>query len=135
MGVTTTMSDCAKEPPRTSLREFKNVRQEPGCRRRWFEATDLELIVWYDSAGIRTGFQLIYWLPDGERALTWRDSAGFKNCSVDTGDASPLKNLSPTLQADGAVPWSFLEELFRQRAESLESDLHEYVQTRLLARG
>ena len=135
MGVTTTMSDCTKEPPRTLLREFKNVRQEPGSRRRWFDATDLELIVWYDSAGTQTGFQLIYWLPDGERALTWRNSAGFKNCRVDTGDASPLKNMSPVLQADGVVPWSYLEELFRQRAESLEPSLCEHVQTRLQARG
>jgi hypothetical protein len=117
------------------LREFKDVRQVPGSRRRWFEAPDLELVVWYDHAGIQTGFQLIYWPNDGERALTWRNGAGFYHSRVDTGDDSPFKNQTPILQADGVVPWPHLEELFRQRAESLDAELRLHILERLHARS
>ncbi len=135
MGVTTTMSNFAQEQPRITFRENKQVRQEPGSMRRWFEAPDIELVVWYDRAAIQTGFQLIYWLPDGERALTWRKGSGFNHFRVDAGDDSPFKNLSPILHADGAVPWPHLEELFRQRAGSLEADLRDHILSRLQAQS
>lgn len=134
MGVTTTMSNYAQEQPRITFRENKDVRQEPGGKRRWFEAPDIELVVWYDSAVPQTEFQLIYWLPDGERALTWRNGGGFNNCRVDPGDESPFRNETPILQPDGVVPWPYLEVLFRQRAESLEPDLRQHILGRLQAR-
>ena len=120
---------------RTRFREFKSVRQEPGLQRRWFEASDIELVVWYDQAGARTGFQLIYWPGDGERALTWRDRHGFNHSRVDSGSCSPFSNLTPILQPDGAVPWPLVEELFRRRAASLEADLRDHILARLQARS
>ena len=55
------------------LRENRNVRQEPGHRRRWFEDDGLELIVWLDGADEVEGFQLCR----AGRALTWRRDVGF----------------------------------------------------------
>ena len=123
------------DEPRARFREFQFVRQEPGLQRRWFEATDIELVVWYDQAGARTGFQLIYWPGDGERALTWRDCQGFNHSRVDSGSCSPFSNLTPILQPDGAVPWALVEELFRRRAASLEADLRDHILARLQARS
>jgi hypothetical protein len=128
------MSDDAQEQPRITFREHTDVRQEPGRKRRWFNAPDIELVVWNDSAVPQAEFQLIYWLPDGERALTWRNRGGFNNCRVDPGDESPFKNESPILHPDGVVPWPYLEGLFRQRAESLDPDLRQHILGRLQAR-
>ncbi len=117
------------------LVENVNVRQESAAgRRRWFDGDRLELVVWYDASGAVTGFQLCYGEPAGERALTWRPGGGFAHFAVDTGDASPLKNETPVLVADGAVPWAELEARFRAEGVRLEPALRDLVTTRLAAR-
>lgn len=116
------------------FREFKHVRQEPGLRRRWFEAREADLVIWYDPAGAETGFQLIYASPGGDRALTWRRGLGFTHSRVDSGEDSPLKNLTPILLADGAIPWGQVEDLFKRNSASLEPDLRNLVSARLQAR-
>jgi hypothetical protein len=104
-----------------------HVRQEPGQRRRWFESDQMELIVWFQDHSRPTGFQIIYSLRGEERALTWLASAGFRHSIIDTGDDSPLKNLTPTLGAGGAVPWNHIRELFHARCESLAEDIKGFV--------
>ena len=116
------------------FREFKAVRQEPGGRRRWFEAAEMEFVIWLDAAGAWTGFQLIYQQGDGERALTWRRGVGFSHSRIDAGESEALKNLSPILVPDGVVPWARIEELFRRHADSLEDDVREFVLSRLTER-
>lgn len=117
------------------LKEYQNVRQEPGRRRRWFEGEDLELIVWETPAGGVEGFQLCYAARDGAgRALTWRAGEGFVHARVDEGDASPLKNETPILVADGAVPWTELTRQFRLAAAKIDRPLRELVLSRLEAK-
>jgi hypothetical protein len=129
------MIPCTREEPQTMLREIKFVRQEPGSRRRWFETTGLELIVWYDQADAHLGFQMLYWLNGDEYAVTWRPASGFNHCRVDAGDESPFRNDTPILQPGGVVPWRYLEDLFRQRAGSLEADLRDHILSRLQAQS
>jgi hypothetical protein len=118
------------------LVENTNVRQEPAAgRRRWFDGDRLELVVWHDAVGAVSGFQLCYGLPDGERALTWRPGGGFAHNAVDTGDATPFKNETPVLVADGEVPWAELEQRFRAEGTRLEPALRELIAARLAARG
>jgi hypothetical protein len=116
------------------LREYHHVRQEPTGRRRWFEDTDLEFIVWHDGHGGVTGFQIIYWKPDGERALTWRPGTGFHHSRVDLGSDSPFKNETPILQPDSVIPWARIEELWTAHAETVEAPLRELVLARLKER-
>lgn len=116
------------------FREFKGVRQEPNGRRRWFEAAQMELVVWLEAGEALAGFQLIYATPDGERALTWRRGAGFSPSRVDAGDSEVTKNLSPILVPDGSVPWAQIEERFRAQAHSLEPEVREFVLGRLADR-
>jgi hypothetical protein len=118
------------------LVENPNVRQEPSAgRRRWFDGDRLELIVWHDANNAVSGFQLCYGLPDGERALTWRPGEGFTHNAVDAGDATPFKNETPVLVADGAIPWAELAARFRAEGAKLEPGLRELVASRLAARG
>ncbi len=117
------------------LREYQNVRQEPGRRRRWLEGEELELIVWETPAGAIEGFQLCYVARDGGgRALTWRADEGFFHASIDEGDSSPLKNQTPVLNPDGAVPWAELTALFRSAGAKVEAPLRELVLARLEAK-
>lgn len=116
------------------LTEFLGVKQEPGHRRRWFESDGLELIVWYDGGDRLAGFQLCYFLPDGERALSWRAATGFTHSRVDNGDSSPFRNESPVLHPGGPVPWEQVTAMFAARSEKLEPDLRECIATHLAVR-
>lgn len=117
------------------LKEFRNVRQEPGHRRRWFDddLQPLELIVWYDAVGAVEGFQICYNLGRGEHALTWRPELGFRHNAVDTGSNGPLSNLTPILVTDGVAPWPDLVCRFEACSASLEPALREMVNARLRA--
>lgn len=117
------------------LKEIRNVKQEKGAgRRRWFDSDGLELVVWENAAGACEGFQLCYDLGKGERALTWRPKAGFAHNAVDAGDTTPLKNETPILVPDGAVPWGEIRKLFDERGAGLEAGLRQLVGTHLTAR-
>jgi hypothetical protein len=117
------------------LTEFRQVKQEPGGRRRWFESDGLELIVWYEAAGGIAGFQLCYGSGTvAEHALTWRQGIGFAHHFVDAGDDQPQRNETPVLLPDGAVPWENLTALFMARSRTLDADLRNVVLDRLATR-
>ena len=113
------------------LTENRNVRQEPGHHRRWFEGDGLELIVWQDAHTAVDGFQLCR----AGQALTWRRGAGFVHTRVDEGDETPLKNLTPVLVPDGPVPWAELTAQFRAASATLEAGLRELILARLAAKN
>ncbi len=114
------------------FREFKQVKQERGGgRRRWFESDDLDLVVWYDAGGKVTGFQLCYDFGDGERAVTWRETGGYSHDRIDAGDDTPLKNQTPVLIPDGAVPWTKLLQAFEPQCASLDSSLQSLIRQKL----
>ena len=113
------------------LAENHRVRQDSNHRRRWFEQDGLELIVWQDGQAGVEGFQLC---RDGH-ALTWRREGGFAYARVDEGDETPLKNLTPILVPNGAVPWAEMTEEFRTCSATLESPLRELILARLSARS
>jgi hypothetical protein len=123
------MNPTPPEPTITSFREFKWVRQEPHGRRRWFESPEIELVVWFDDAGTLTGFQLHY----GTFALTWRLEKGFSHSRVDSGDRLGNK-MTPLLIPHGDVPWEQIETLFVRNADTLETELREFILSHLAAR-
>jgi hypothetical protein len=117
------------------LTEFRQVKQEPGGRRRWFESDGFELIVWYGAGGGIAGFQLCYGSGTAaEHALTWRQGTGFAHHFVDAGDDQPQRTETPVLLPDGAVPWEHLTALFAARSHTLDAGLRELVLQRLAAR-
>ncbi|MEO5959193.1 MAG: hypothetical protein ABIZ49_10585 [Opitutaceae bacterium] len=114
------------------LREIRNVKQErDDGARRWFQSDGFELVVWLDTRGGVTGFQICYDLGKGERALTWRGRSGFVHSVVDAGDDTPLKNKTPVLVPDGEVPWAELARRFDERSATLEPSLRKLVHAKL----
>jgi len=119
------------------LVESKNVRQEPGAgRRRWFESDSCDLVVWYglDRPEVE-GFQILYRENLVEHALTWRQGGGFAHSTVDSGSASPFKNLTPILTPNGAIPWAAVQREFAAHGAELDPALRELVGGRLEARA
>ncbi len=116
------------------LQEFIHVRQEAKGRRRWFETSGFELIVWYTESGEIEGFQLCYEREGRQWALTWRPRAGFHHDLVHTGDTTPFKNQTPTLEPHGSAPWEELRERFAAESGSLEPALRDWVAGRLAER-
>jgi len=98
------------------LREIRNVRQIPGDgRRRWFQDTYFDLIVWYDDDGGMTGFQLCYDKKDRERAFTWRRGQRCIHEEIDAGEQPGHAKMTPVLQeappsAEQDVPARFFHE-------------------------
>lgn len=120
------------------LQEFHRVTQEPGGqgRRRWFQGSGFELVVWLDAAERLEGFQICYvGTLQREHALTWRRLGGFAHNRVDTGDTRPDKNLTPILVPDGAVPWDRLRREFAECSEGMEEALRDFVTARLAEGG
>lgn len=113
------------------------MKQERSGRRRWFEAEDVELIVWLERGHPNdvTGFQLCYNIGTSDYALTWRKGAGFAHNAVDTGDATPLRNETPILVPDGRVPWSEVIRRFTKNSDSLEPWLRQLVSDKLTERA
>ena len=112
------------------LKEHRNVRQEPGHRRRWFEGEGIDLIVWIDANSFVEGFQICR----DDHALTWRRGFGFEYGRVDEGDDSPLKNLSPIIVPNGSIPWNAVVTQFQTLSDTLEPSLRELILGRLLAK-
>jgi hypothetical protein len=115
------------------LTEFPNVRQradEP--RRRWFQADDEDLIVWFDADDRIVGFQLCYDRAQGERALTWDENAGYSHMRVDDGEAiGKVRKSSPILLADGEFDASTLLLRFVGISAALPQDVTAFVRGKI----
>jgi hypothetical protein len=83
------------------LTEFKRLRQDRTGYRRLFENEGYNLYVWYDrKGGAITGFQLVYFLGDEQKALTWTSDGGYSHNTVDGWDSVRF-NKTPLLVMDG----------------------------------
>jgi hypothetical protein len=71
------------------LFELRNTRQIAGeLPRKWYFSQDLDLVVWFDIAGVPCAFQLAY----GEQSISWHFEKGYKHYVVDNSGwfATPL---------------------------------------------
>jgi hypothetical protein len=111
------------------LKEFVNARQHPNePRRRVFSDDYFDLYVWYGEREAIVGMQLCYEYQDRGRALTYLNGA-YSHHGIDSGDASPLKNLSPLLVADGTFQKDVIAEKFLGESAQLPQAVADYVLT------
>ena len=113
----------------STLRELADTRQIAGePRRRWFNAPDLDLIVWLDERETPIGFQLCYDKQRFERALTWREGRGYDHAAVDSGEAGYANyKRTPILVADGAFDSARISALFSEASIELPEPIREFV--------
>ena len=114
------------------LQEITGVKQDdPDLRRRWFEDDYFDLFVW-ESPQLRiVGFQLCYDLYSRERVLIWREATGYSHNRIDTGEATPFKNMTPILVADGRLPIEEVLPEFVRRSRSIDRGISKFVASKL----
>src|SRR3954468_19934914 len=106
------------------LREFARTRQISGeARRRWFESSRCDLIVWLRDDDSAEGFQFCYDKDIKEHALTWIDGRGFSHMAVDSGNRmiSGHGRGTPILVADGTFDVDRIREIFQAEAIGIPS--------------
>jgi len=115
------------------LREITNVRQDdPHTRRRWFQDDYFDLFVWERPDGGISGFQLCYEIGANERVLSWRHPTGFSHDRIDAGEATPYKNMTPILVADGKLEVDEVLPRFLRRGRHIDPLLRKFVADKLL---
>jgi hypothetical protein len=114
------------------LQEIRGVRQDDASRERhWFQDDFFDLFVWTDGAGAVVAFQLGYDRAREERMLAWSQDQGFLHRRVDDGEATPLKNMSPMLIADGEFGAATVAAEFARRALQLDGALRGFILARI----
>jgi hypothetical protein len=115
------------------LTEFANVVQRRGePRRRWFQSSEEDLIVWYEDDGSIWGFQLCYDRKDLERALTWTKDNGYSHLKVDDGEVEPLTaKRTPILVPYGIFNAEAVLDRFLSISKSLPEDVTRLVTEKL----
>ena len=117
------------------LRELSDTRQIPGeARRRWFESSRCDLIVWLRGDESAEGFQLCYDKEEAkEQALTWIDGRGFSHMAVDSGNRRTAGHGrgTPLLVANGTFDVDRIRRIFRAEAKGIPPEYIELVLTKL----
>ena len=117
--------------------EYKNVRQEPGGRRRWFQSPSGDLMVWYAAAAGPgadrvAGLQFCHAEGAGERVFTWRPGdADWRQHLVETGSRPPLMKGSPILLDAEPVPPDDFRRRMTAALPGLDPDLAAVVRRAL----
>jgi len=109
-----------------ALTEFKKAqRTADGRNRRWFDSSDMDLIVWYGEHDSITGFELYYDKNLDEHVFIWDADGGFAHLAVDDGEQKPVFEYkeSPILVPDGHVDPNRISELFKDSCSLVPAEI------------
>jgi len=115
----------------TTLTELPVSRSSGEAKRRWFQSSYFDLVVWLTDEDAISGFQLCYDRGPHEHALVWSSQTGFSHYRVDDGEADPLKNQSPVLAMDGAFPAAETLRRFGDEAGGIDPAIRNFVVERI----
>jgi len=126
-------SRCMFKGQGKMLVEIPNVSQVKGePRRRWFNDSFFDLVLWLDDADDIIGFQLSYDKSNNERALTWDPVQGYLHHGVDDGEGRPGKRkATPILVADGEFQSEQVAEAFQEASADVDPYVAAFVYEKL----
>ena len=111
------------------MREIANVRQVEGePHRRFFQGSDLELTVWYESAERRriTGFQLCYGTDhSSEHALTWLEGQTASHTAVN--NIGGRFYASSTLKVNGQINLAHVKKQYGDQLNKLDEPIRDCI--------
>jgi hypothetical protein len=114
------------------LRELPNTKQVEGePLRKWYFSHDLDLVVWFDPAGVSCAFQLAYDKYRGEHSISWHFERGYCHYVVDDGERYAGCFETPLLYANGPFKRDAVLEKFHALSSDLPSDIAELVAEKL----
>lgn len=114
------------------MKELLNVRQIDGePTRRWFSDDYFDLITFYEGESI-FAFHLCYDKQRQPKILVWDSKTGYAHGGIDDGEERPGKmKSSPVMVADGLFAKESVAEQFRKASRSIDSDVAEYVLSKI----
>lgn len=108
------------------LKEVGGTGQiENGLKRRWFSATGVDLIIWFDDFNRPFKFQLCYEQGRKEFALTWEGGVGFSHVSIDSGEHGRYLYKSAPMLEERVV--SFEPDMWRHRFHGMSAELPQEI--------
>ena len=114
------------------LRELPNTKQVEGePPRKWYFSHDLDLVVWFDPAGIPCAFQLAYNKYRGEHSISWHFERGYRHYVVDDGERHSGCFETPFLYANGPFNRDAVLERFLAQSGGLPVSVAELVAEKL----
>lgn len=114
------------------LRELPNTKQVEGeLPRKWYFSHDLDLVVWFDPAGLPCAFQLAYDKYRGEHSISWHIAKGYRHYVVDDGERYAGSFETPLLYANGPFKRDVVLEKFLALSGELPSSVAELVAEKL----
>ncbi len=109
------------------LKEYPTRQHKGELKRRWFSSIYFDLIIWQNDLSEITKFQLCYDKLGKERALTWTEGRDFDHNFIDDGEATPLRNESPVLLADGLFPAKEVLNKFITDSGVIEQQIRSFI--------
>ncbi len=100
-------------------------------RKRWFQDDYFDLFIWQDPTNI-ISFQLCYDRMGRERVVSWDEDRGFGHHSIDDGESSPHKNMTPVFVMDGAFCSDEVLPKFTEAYPFLPQDIADFVLQKLI---
>jgi hypothetical protein len=114
------------------FREVPNAQQKPDePSRRWFFASDQDLLVWFGEDGDPLAFQLSYGKYLNEHAIRWKSGQGFIHHRVDDGEESPTRKKSPMLVPNGPFQAPSVLKSFVEQSGEIPREIVEFIAARL----
>jgi hypothetical protein len=114
------------------LRELPNTKQVPGeSMRKWYFCKELDLVVWFDLAGVPCAFQLAYDNYGDEHSISWHHERGYHHYVVDDGQRKGGSFETPLLYANGPFKRDEVLEKFLTLSDQLPPSITEVVVEKL----
>lgn len=98
-----------------------------GTNKRWFQDDYFDLFTWEDNTGRITSFQLCYDRLGFERVISWDCEKGFGHHSVDDGESSPHKNMSPVFVRNGIFSYHEVMPKFAHSSQPISPYISNFV--------
>ncbi len=110
------------------LREIPRTRQIAGeAPRKWYNAEELDLVVWFDPEGQPMEFQLAYDKHRDEHAVSWSNDRGYSHYRVEEGPRAG----TPLLIPGGGFAAGRVTAAFSAQAGELPEPIWRFVLDRL----
>lgn len=114
------------------LKEIKAIKQYPDeSRRRWFYDDGMDLILWENSKGAITGFQITYDKPHDPHILTWTVESGYTHNRLDDGEHAEGMKDTPILISDGIYDLNRIASELKRLWPESDSSVFTFVYDRL----
>ncbi|RBP53348.1 hypothetical protein [Arenicella xantha] len=110
------------------LRQIVDVRQQAGeCEKRWFNSSEVDLFIWFDSLENIISFHLIYDKHRDEKAVIWNKLSSALHVRVDDNSRPGHYPSSPLLTERVALDTQRLISLLGVQMQNVDPAITRFI--------